>query len=218
MLRSFILAAAALVLVANVASAQDKVARGAAVYTEQKCQLCHSVAGKGNAKGPLDAVGTKLSARVPPLEVTLRPAHAVGLRDATTAAPPVRLSRDALAVGRCSYEVASERRECGWATRQWTLALASSRLRLRPHGERLPEVGGGVVLGRWPDREQGERSQPRAALTCFTNAAVLASCAFPAPPSSSPRIPVASSFPSSTPHWSNELMFHIQPWTKIRCS
>ncbi len=34
MLRSFILAAAALVLVANVASAQDKVARGAAVYAE----------------------------------------------------------------------------------------------------------------------------------------------------------------------------------------
>lgn len=62
MLRSFILAAAALVLVANVASAQDKVARGAAVYAEQKCQLCHSIAGKGNVKGPLDAVGTKLSA------------------------------------------------------------------------------------------------------------------------------------------------------------
>lgn len=62
MLRSFILAAAALVLVANVVSAQDKVARGAAVYTEQKCQLCHSVAGKGNVKGSLDGVGTKLSA------------------------------------------------------------------------------------------------------------------------------------------------------------
>ena len=62
MLRSCILAAAALVLVANGASAQDKVARGAAVYAEQKCQLCHSVAGKGNAKGSLDAVGTKLSA------------------------------------------------------------------------------------------------------------------------------------------------------------
>lgn len=62
MLRSCILAAAALVLVVNVAGAQDKVARGAAVYAEQKCQLCHAVAGKGNAKGPLDAVGTKLSA------------------------------------------------------------------------------------------------------------------------------------------------------------
>jgi mono/diheme cytochrome c family protein len=62
MRRSYILAAAALVLVANVASAQDKVARGAAVYAEQKCQLCHSIAGKGNAKGPLDAVGSRLSA------------------------------------------------------------------------------------------------------------------------------------------------------------
>lgn len=62
MLRSLILAVAALVVGANVASAQDKVARGAAVYTEQKCQLCHSVAGKGNAKGALDEVGSKLSA------------------------------------------------------------------------------------------------------------------------------------------------------------
>jgi len=62
MLRSLILAAAAVVVVANVASAQDKAARGAAVYTEQKCQLCHSVAGKGNAKGALDEVGSKLSA------------------------------------------------------------------------------------------------------------------------------------------------------------
>ena len=62
MLRSFILAAAALMVVATVASAQDKVARGAAVYAEQKCQLCHAVAGKGNAKGALDGVGKKLKA------------------------------------------------------------------------------------------------------------------------------------------------------------
>ena len=45
----------------GVASAAD-AARGAAVYTEQKCSLCHSVAGKGNAKGPLDGIGAKLSA------------------------------------------------------------------------------------------------------------------------------------------------------------
>jgi mono/diheme cytochrome c family protein len=49
-------------LVATVASAQDKVARGAAVYADQKCQLCHAIAGKGNAKGALDEVGSKLSA------------------------------------------------------------------------------------------------------------------------------------------------------------
>ena len=32
------------------------------MYEAQKCSVCHSVAGKGNAKGPLDAVGSTLSA------------------------------------------------------------------------------------------------------------------------------------------------------------
>lgn len=53
------------VLSAGVAIAgQDaaKAQRGEAVYAEQKCSLCHSVAGKGNAKGSLDGVGSKLSA------------------------------------------------------------------------------------------------------------------------------------------------------------
>ena len=44
------------------ASAQDPAARGATVYAEQKCGVCHAIAGKGNAKGPLDGVGTKLPA------------------------------------------------------------------------------------------------------------------------------------------------------------
>ena len=34
--------------------------RGAKVFAESKCSMCHSIAGKGNAKGSLDAVGTKL--------------------------------------------------------------------------------------------------------------------------------------------------------------
>jgi mono/diheme cytochrome c family protein len=50
-----------LVAAAAAARAQDAVA-GAKVFTEQKCSLWHSVAGKGNVKGPLDEVGTKLSA------------------------------------------------------------------------------------------------------------------------------------------------------------
>jgi len=62
MLRSFIFAVAALILVTAFAGAQDKVARGAAVYAEQKCSMCHAVAGKGNVKGPLDDVGTKYNA------------------------------------------------------------------------------------------------------------------------------------------------------------
>jgi mono/diheme cytochrome c family protein len=52
---------AALVLCAGAASAQD-AAKGAKVYTEQKCGTCHAIAGKGNAKGALDDVGSKLSA------------------------------------------------------------------------------------------------------------------------------------------------------------
>jgi mono/diheme cytochrome c family protein len=32
------------------------------VFADSKCSLCHSVAGKGNAKGVLDDVGSKLSA------------------------------------------------------------------------------------------------------------------------------------------------------------
>jgi mono/diheme cytochrome c family protein len=48
---------------AGSALAQDaKVERGKAVYTEQKCKMCHSIAGEGNAKGPLDDVGSKVSA------------------------------------------------------------------------------------------------------------------------------------------------------------
>ena len=53
--------AAAVLLSAGLARAQDN-ARGIAVYSEQKCSLCHSIGGKGNAKGPLDKVGSKLSA------------------------------------------------------------------------------------------------------------------------------------------------------------
>ena len=50
--------------VGSTAFAQDKAAveKGMKVYTEQKCSLCHSVDGKGNAKGALDGVGTKLKA------------------------------------------------------------------------------------------------------------------------------------------------------------
>jgi mono/diheme cytochrome c family protein len=47
-----------------IAAAQDKalIERGMKVYAEQKCSICHSIDGKGNAKGPLDSVGLKLSA------------------------------------------------------------------------------------------------------------------------------------------------------------
>jgi mono/diheme cytochrome c family protein len=44
------------------ASKDAKVTQGQKVYTDQKCSLCHSIGGHGNAKGPLDNVGSKLSA------------------------------------------------------------------------------------------------------------------------------------------------------------
>jgi mono/diheme cytochrome c family protein len=46
---------------ARPAAAQDLKAKGEKVYADQKCSLCHSIAGKGNAKGALDGVGSKLS-------------------------------------------------------------------------------------------------------------------------------------------------------------
>jgi mono/diheme cytochrome c family protein len=42
------------------AAAADKAEQGAALFTSQKCSMCHSIAGKGNAKGSLDGVGAKL--------------------------------------------------------------------------------------------------------------------------------------------------------------
>jgi mono/diheme cytochrome c family protein len=56
--------ALALLLVAGSAAAQDAkaVERGKQLYGEKKCSMCHSIEGKGNAKGPLDDVGSKFSA------------------------------------------------------------------------------------------------------------------------------------------------------------
>ena len=50
------------VSLAATAAAQDsKIAKGQQVYADQKCGMCHSIADKGNKKGPLDGVGKKLS-------------------------------------------------------------------------------------------------------------------------------------------------------------
>ena len=42
-------------------AAQELKAKGEKIYADQKCSLCHSIAGKGNTKGALDDVGSKLS-------------------------------------------------------------------------------------------------------------------------------------------------------------
>ena len=50
--------------VTQSAAAQDKaqIERGIKVYADQKCSACHSIAGKGNQKGALDDVGSRLTA------------------------------------------------------------------------------------------------------------------------------------------------------------
>jgi mono/diheme cytochrome c family protein len=55
---------AGLLVAASPAFAQDKAAieKGMKVFTAQKCSMCHSVAGKGNPKGPLEEGVAKLSA------------------------------------------------------------------------------------------------------------------------------------------------------------
>jgi len=62
-MRSAVLTAMLCLGVAAAAAAQDaKVAKGQQVLTDQKGTLCHSVGDKGNKKGPLDGVASKLSA------------------------------------------------------------------------------------------------------------------------------------------------------------
>ena len=53
-----------ILLAAGTAAAQDKalIDKGIKVYADQKCSVCHSIAGVGNTKGPLDSVGLRLTA------------------------------------------------------------------------------------------------------------------------------------------------------------
>ena len=50
----------AVLVASQAAAAEDAIARGKRLFTESKCTMCHSVAGKGNLKGPLDGVGARL--------------------------------------------------------------------------------------------------------------------------------------------------------------
>ena len=55
-----LIAAAVILAAVPSANAQSaKAQQGAAVFTAQKCTMCHSVAGKGNPKGALDNITAK---------------------------------------------------------------------------------------------------------------------------------------------------------------
>ena len=68
--RVVVCSALSLLVMVGSAAAQD----GSKVYADQKCSVCHSIAGKGNAKGPLDDIGSKLS----PAEIRTWIVDAVG--------------------------------------------------------------------------------------------------------------------------------------------
>ena len=58
-----VLVAAVALAVPAVARAQDQaqVKKGMEAFQAQKCNVCHSIAGKGKKTGPLDDVGRRLS-------------------------------------------------------------------------------------------------------------------------------------------------------------
>lgn len=69
-------------------SAAAQADRGQQVFAAQKCSMCHAVAGKGNAKGPLDGVGTKYSAA--DLKQWIVDAKTMAEKTKATRKPPMR--------------------------------------------------------------------------------------------------------------------------------
>ncbi len=58
----FLLVTVALMLMVGIAVYAADAAHGKEVYTAQKCQMCHSIAGVGGKMSALDGVGSKLKA------------------------------------------------------------------------------------------------------------------------------------------------------------
>jgi mono/diheme cytochrome c family protein len=80
---SLVLGSIALVgLLSSAAHADPKVDKGMKLFTDQKCTLCHSIADKGNKKGPLDGAGSKLS----PAEIKAWLVDPKGMTEKTKAA------------------------------------------------------------------------------------------------------------------------------------
>jgi mono/diheme cytochrome c family protein len=56
----FAVASVSLTTVAN-AQTSAQIQSGMKVYETERCSICHAIGGKGNQKGPLDDVGSRLS-------------------------------------------------------------------------------------------------------------------------------------------------------------
>jgi mono/diheme cytochrome c family protein len=83
--------ATAVLLAATSTLAQDKkTERGMQVFQEQKCTACHSIAGKGNKKGALDEVGSKLTPAAIREWITDPVGMATRTKPAPTRKPPMK--------------------------------------------------------------------------------------------------------------------------------
>ena len=76
-----------LLVLPAMAAAQDAAA-GEKVFVAQKCSLCHSVAGKGNVKGPLEGVARKYSADE--LKLWITDAAQMAKKHNATRKPPMK--------------------------------------------------------------------------------------------------------------------------------
>jgi mono/diheme cytochrome c family protein len=83
-----VLAAMAAGLAAPALAQDAKVAAGAKVFAAQKCSICHSVAGVGNKKAPLDGVGKTLTEDVVRMWIT--DPKAAETKTGKTAKPPMK--------------------------------------------------------------------------------------------------------------------------------
>lgn len=77
-----------LLIALPAAAAAQGAAAGQKVFETQKCSLCHSIAGKGNAKGPLEGVAKKYSAEDLKMWIT-QPAE-MSKKHKTTRKPPMK--------------------------------------------------------------------------------------------------------------------------------
>jgi mono/diheme cytochrome c family protein len=62
MVRATLFTVVLLGLTASASAQTGDAALGEKLYAEQKCMMCHAINGKGNVKGPLDGVGSRLTA------------------------------------------------------------------------------------------------------------------------------------------------------------
>lgn len=70
------------------AAAQGDAAKGQQLFAAQKCSICHAVAGKGNAKHPLDGAGSRLDAAT--VKLWLTDPKAAEAKSGKKAMPPMK--------------------------------------------------------------------------------------------------------------------------------